>query len=150
MSPRSRKKSRLLHWRVVLDTNVFLSGVLWPASAPGRIIRLWKNGHLQLFLNEDIRKEYLEVLSQFLNQSVLSRWQKWLTHPALISAVHIHLPHYPELRDPSDNPFLATAVFAQARYLISRDKDLLVLKKFHEVEIVKPEEFIEQYRARRS
>lgn len=147
MTTRSRKKDRLLHWRVVVDTNVFLGGVLWPKSVPGKIIRLWKKGDAQLFLNDDIRREYLEVLHRFVDASVLRRWQKWLAHPNKISLVHTHLPYYPELRDPTDNPFLSTAVFAQARYLISRDKDLLVLKKFHEVEIVKPEEFMKRYRA---
>jgi len=48
----------------------------------------------------------------------------------------------------TNNPFLATAVFVEAHYLISRDKDLLVLKKFHEVKIVKPEEFIKLYKHR--
>ncbi len=149
MTTRSRKKERLLHWRVVVDTNVFLGGVVWPKSVPGKIIRLGKNGSLQLFLNEDMRREYLAVLSKFVNQNVLSRWAKWLSNPSMISVVHTHLPHDLELRDPTDNPFLATVVFAEARYLISRDKDLLVLKKFHDVEIVKPEEFMKRYHASR-
>lgn len=49
MTTRSRKKDRLLHWRVVVDTNVFLGGVLWPKSVPGKIIRLWKKGDVQFF-----------------------------------------------------------------------------------------------------
>lgn len=150
MTTRSRKKERLLRWRIVVDTNVFLGGVLWPKSAPGRIIGLWKNGSVQLFLNEAIRREYLAVLGQFVNQNVLARWTKWLAHPGMISVVHTHLPHYSELRDPTDNPFLATSVFAEVHYLISRDKDLLVLKRFQEVEIVKPEEFMKRYRAGRA
>lgn len=106
-----------------------------------------EEGRCAVFLNDDIRREYLEVLHRFVDASALRRWQKWLAHPNKISLVHKHLPYYPELRDPTDNPFLSTAVFTQARYLISRDKDLLVLRKFHEVKIVKPEEFMKRYHA---
>ncbi|NUO81260.1 putative toxin-antitoxin system toxin component, PIN family [candidate division KSB1 bacterium] len=149
MTTRSRKKDRLLYWRVVVDTNVFLGGVLWPKSVSGKILQLWKRNRLQLFLNDDIRFEYLDVLGRFVESNVLRRWQNWLAYPGKAGIVHTHLPHYSELRDPTDNPFLATAVFAQAHYLISRDKDLLVLKKFHGVEIVKPEEFMKRHRANR-
>lgn len=145
MSQRSRKKARMLYRRIVLDTNVLLGGVLSPKKAAGQIIRLWKSGKLQLYVNQDIHDEYFEVLGQFVDNATLRRWKVWLTHPAKVSAVHIYLPRYSKLRDPTDNPFLSAAVFAEAHYLVSRDKDLLVLKEFRGVKIVKPEQFIKLY-----
>jgi putative PIN family toxin of toxin-antitoxin system len=146
MSRRSRKKDRLLSRRVVIDTNTLLSGVLSPRKAAGQIIRLWKAGKLQLYVNQDIIDEYLRILGLFVDDVTLKHWKIWLSHPRNISVVHTYLPKYSELRDPTDNPFLAAAVFAEANYLISRDKDLLVLKKFHELKIVKPEEFMRLYK----
>jgi len=101
---------------------------------------------LQLYVNQDILDEYFRILGLFVDDPTLERWKAWLTHPRNVSWVHTYLPKYSELRDPTDNPFLATAVFVEAQYLISRDKDLLVLKEFHEVKIVKPEEFIKFYK----
>lgn len=54
MKRRSRKKERLLFRRVVIDTNTLLGGVLSPRKAAGQIIRLWKTGKLQLYVNQDI------------------------------------------------------------------------------------------------
>ncbi len=146
MSRRGRKKARLLFRRVVMDTNVPLGGVLSPKYASGQIIRLWKGGKLQLYVNQDILDEYFEILGLFVDEATLKRWKVWLNHLRNVSVVHTYLPQYSELRDPTDNPFLAAAVFAEVHYLISRDKDLLVLKKFHGVKIVRPEEFIRLYR----
>jgi putative PIN family toxin of toxin-antitoxin system len=130
VSQRSRKKDRLLFRRVVIDTNTLLSGVLSPRKAAGKIIQLWKTGKLQLYVNQDILDEYLRILGLFVDDVTLKRWKIWLSHPRNISVVHTYLPKYSELRDPTDNPFLAAAVFAEAHYLISRDKDLLVLRNF--------------------
>lgn len=138
MSRRSRKKTRLL-----------FSGVLSPKKAPGQIIQLWKSGKLQLYVNQDILDEYFEILGLFVDDTTLKRWKVWLTHPRNVSVVHTYLPKYSELRDPTDDPFLAAAVFAEAHYLISRDKDLLVLEEFHDVKIVKPEEFVRLYKQSR-
>jgi hypothetical protein len=130
----------------VIDTNTLLGGVLSPRKAAGQIIRLWKSGQLQLYVNQDILDEYFEILGLFVNDDTLKRWKVWLTRPRNVSVVHTYLPKYSELRDPTDNPFLAAAVFAEVHYLISRDKDLLVLKKLHEVKIVTPEEFMKFYK----
>jgi putative PIN family toxin of toxin-antitoxin system len=146
MNRRSRKKDRLLFRRVVIDTNTLLGGILSPRKAAGKIIQLWKTGKLQLYVNQDILDEYFRILDLFVDDITLNRWKIWLSHPRNVSVVHTYLPKYSELRDPTDNPFLAAAVFAEAHYLVSRDKDLLVLKEFHEVKIVTPEEFIRLYK----
>jgi uncharacterized protein len=45
-------------------------------------------------------------------------------------------------RDPKDNKFLALAVSGKADYLITGDKDLLVLKRVGAIPIVSPAEFL--------
>jgi putative PIN family toxin of toxin-antitoxin system len=46
-------------------------------------------------------------------------------------------------RDPKDDKFLATAVAAKADYLVSEDKDLLVLKEYRGVKIIDAKTFLE-------
>jgi putative PIN family toxin of toxin-antitoxin system len=146
MTRRSRKKNRLLFRRVVIDTNALLGGILSPRKAAGQIVRLWKTGKLQLYINQDIVDEYLRILGLFVDDVTLKSWKVRLDNPRNVSAVHTYLPKYSKLRDTTDNPFLATAVFAEVHYLISRDKDLLTLKEFHNVKIVTPEEFMRLYK----
>ena len=45
-------------------------------------------------------------------------------------------------RDPKDDPVLATALAALARYLVAGDRDLLVLERPFGIEIVSPAEFL--------
>jgi len=46
------------------------------------------------------------------------------------------------VRDPNDDMILACAVEARAQHIISRDKDLLSLERFHDIEIVSPEDYM--------
>ena len=47
-------------------------------------------------------------------------------------------------RDPKDNKLLELAVGGNADYLVTGDKDLLVLNPFRGVEIITPREFLEK------
>ena len=44
-------------------------------------------------------------------------------------------------RDPNDDYVIATAIAAGAVYLVTRDKDLLTLKAYQDVQMIRPEEF---------
>jgi predicted nucleic acid-binding protein len=48
--------------RVVLDTNVLVSGLAYPASIPGRIIAVWRQGALDVVLSHYILVELTSVL----------------------------------------------------------------------------------------
>jgi predicted nucleic acid-binding protein len=49
-------------------------------------------------------------------------------------------------RDPDENPFVATAAAVQASFLVTQDRDLLVLEKPFGVSIVTPVELLKQLR----
>jgi len=53
------------------------------------------------------------------------------------------------LRDPNDDVILASAIAAQADYLVSRDKDLLSRRAYDDISIISPEEFLNVLRAER-
>jgi uncharacterized protein len=115
---------------VVLDTNVLLSGLAYPASVPGSIVAAWRGGSLRVSLSHYILDELRRVLPKLRARHGLSddgiadlvdclAFQADLAEPAA---------HWNEqLTDPFDQAILGTLVAAQADYLITGDKALLAL-----------------------
>lgn len=120
--------------RVVLDTNVLLSGIAYPASVPGRILTAWRHGSVDVLLSAYILEELRRVLPRLAHRHGLTATEiDDLVDALSIQAEIIEpLPDVePELRDPADQPVLATLLSALetvgANYLITGDKDLLAL-----------------------
>jgi len=120
--------------RVVLDTNVLLSGIAYPASIPGKIMAAWRFGSVDVVLSEFILDELRRVLPRLANRHALSVAEiEDLVDILSIQAEIVEpLPsHEPELRDENDQPVLGTLLAAQRAqgvdYLVTGDKDLLVM-----------------------
>ena len=47
--------------RVVLDINVFISGII-SSGAPSKVIEAWKDGKFELLVSESIIKEIIQVI----------------------------------------------------------------------------------------
>ncbi len=122
--------------RVVLDTNVLVSGLLGGASVP--VLRAWRAGKLIIVLSPAIYAEYEEVLQR--PKFKLPRWlvQEMLAFIREQSEWVEPLQLYQAARDPADNKFLEAAVCGQVDLLISADQDLLTLKVFAGIPIVAP------------
>lgn len=128
---------------IVIDTNVIISAALSPKPGAARdVVHLWKRGFVQLVLSDAIIQKYLLVLARFdLSEAQMRHWARWFVHPSKI----IHLVEVRNVRasrDPKDDPFLGTPLTAGADWIISRDDDLLVLKKFEGIPIVTPADFV--------
>jgi putative PIN family toxin of toxin-antitoxin system len=115
--------------RVVLDTNVLVSGVAYPMSVPGRIVGLWHHGALDVVLSRYILDETARVLPRLPRVQMSSDEIQDLIDSFMFLAdiVEPDGAEEPDLRDPADQKVLATFVAAKADYLITGDKDLLVL-----------------------
>lgn len=120
--------------RVVLDTNVLLSGIAYPASVPGKIMAAWRHGSLDVLLSPYILDELRRVLPRLAHRHGLSMEEiDDLVDVLSIQADVIEpLPGVePDLRDVDDQPVLGTLLAAcetsGADYLITGDKDLLAL-----------------------
>lgn len=120
--------------RVVLDTNVLLSGIAYPASVPGKIVNAWKHGALEVVLSAFVLEELRRVLPRLTQRHGLSATeiddlidilsiQAEVIHPALV--------HEAALTDLNDQPVLGTLIAAlqqsHADALITGDKALLTL-----------------------
>lgn len=115
--------------KVVLDTNVLVSGIFFEASPAAQILNFWLEGKFQVFATPAILEEYRQVLERFslLKAPVLEHdWASMLS-----KACHV-LPDETSprriSRDPADDKFIFCALHAGAEYLVSGDKDLKVLE----------------------
>jgi putative PIN family toxin of toxin-antitoxin system len=120
--------------RVVLDTNVLLSGIAYPGSVPGKILAAWRHGSVDVLLSAFILDELRRVLPRLASRHGLSATEidDLVDILAIQAAVIEPEPTSdPELRDANDLPILgtllATLAAGSADYLITGDKDLLAL-----------------------
>lgn len=126
--------------RVVVDTNVFVSGLLFGGN-PGKILEAIKEKKLELVISPEIEVEILEKLEKFgLAERQIKDWKQLLENTAIPI-----IPKRPvqASRDTKDNKFLAAAGEANAEFLVSGDKDLLVLGAFEKTAIVTPKQMLE-------
>jgi putative PIN family toxin of toxin-antitoxin system len=115
--------------RVVLDTNVLVSGLAYPGSVPGRIVGIWRQGGLDVALSRYILDEMVRVLPR-LSRIHLSSSEIRDLADSLIFLADIVEPDAEQdssLRDPAGQQVLATLRASKADYLITGDKDLLAL-----------------------
>ncbi len=134
---------------VVLDNNVFISGIFWK-GATHRIIELAEKGKIEIFTTLEILEELSNVLRRekfnFLfkeGKTNIEEVFKKVLELVKVCVVRKKVKVIKE--DPSDDKFLACALASQASFIISGDKHLLSLKKFQDIFIVSPNEFLRNF-----
>jgi len=132
--------------RVVLDTNVLLSGIAYPASVPGKLIGAWKHGALEVVLSVFIVDELRRVLPKLAHRHGLSAAEIDDLVDSLSIQAEVIEPtpvHDPALTDFNDQPVQGTLAAAlqqsRADALITGDKALLALRDRYP--ILTPAEF---------
>lgn len=133
--------------RIVLDTNVLVSGLMNPRGTPGRILEAWRNAQFEVLMSRDQLTELARVLSypkirQRLqwNQATTNRFLKQIylrTESLDLEGVEAVVP-----RDPADGPILGSLIVAKADFLVTGDDDLLSLREGYP--IVTPTEFAQR------
>lgn len=139
--------------KAVFDTNIFLRALINPHSRCGRLLDEFTADY-ELILSPAIIYEILEVLHRpKLRAKFPQISQLQIVHLiALFEQAHVVEPsETPSAsRDPKDDKFLACAVYAAVDWLVSEDKDLLVLNPYQDIQICQPAEFISLLEIRRS
>lgn len=129
--------------RIVIDTNVFISGLISTTSPPGLAI-----DHAAAFgrlvatrdtLEELIATVWRSKLDPFLSrakrQSALDRLVPLMEIVAVVRIVRA-------CRDPRDDMFLEAALNGRADVVVTGDKDLLALHPFAGIRIVTPSDYL--------
>ena len=133
--------------RVVIDTNVLVSGLAYPESIPGRILSAWQRGAIAVVLSRYILDEMVRVLPRLKRVQLSAAEIRDLADTFMFTAEIVEPDGRLEkaLRDRADAPILQTLKVSRADYLITGDKDLLVLSE--RFPIVSPAEFWQQHGA---
>jgi len=126
--------------RVVIDTNVLVSGIVFKGN-PRQVLQTVISRRIQAVSSRPLLAELAEVLGKKLKFS--SPKIKQITD-RLAELLEIVQPRksIQVCRDPDDNRVLEAAFAGDCDYLITGDKDLLVLKKYRSIRILTPSEFI--------
>ena len=129
--------------KVVIDTNVFISGVLVEVGNPSLVIKAWKRARkYQLFITEEIIQESLKVMHRLnVDTGIITDWDKAIRENAISVVPTRKIEAIKE--DPSDNKFLECAIEAQADYIISGDKHLKKLVEFEGIKIIDARKFLD-------
>jgi putative PIN family toxin of toxin-antitoxin system len=131
--------------RVVLDTNVLVSGLAYPEGVSGRIVNAWQQRSLDVVLSKYILDEMVRVLPRLSRNRRSSAEIRDLADSFLFMAEIVEPSEEVDetLRDKKDGPVLGTLLAAKADYLITGDKDLLALAEKYP--IVTPAVFWERH-----
>lgn len=134
--------------KAILDTNVIMSGIFWSGHARN-ILVLLDEKRFENICSKDIAQEYIdtaEKLKKKLNRN---------DHGTIDELIEIILMNSlffdavkgagPECRDPKDQMFLDLAVTTNSKYIVSGDKDLLVLTEYPGGAIIKPKPFLDLF-----
>ena len=135
--------------RVVVDMNVLISATIKPGSRLGKILAHIRKGDFQLLYFPQFLREYAEVCSR------PHLWDKYnLDTDEILATIQVMTNHGKSIdittqvdacRDPDDNIILALAVDGKADTIVSGDKDLLDLRTFRGIPIIKPAEFLAMF-----
>lgn len=129
--------------KVVIDTNVFISGVLIEGGNPSIVIKAWKRTKkYQLFITEEIIQEILRVMRRLkIKADIIANWDEVIRKNAISVEPVRKIEVIKE--DPSDNKFLECAIESYADYIVTGDKHLKSLNEFEGIKIVNAREFLD-------
>lgn len=135
--------------KLVIDTNTLISGSLWQGPS-ARLLEAVAEGKATLLLSPELLAEFADVSSRpKFAERIATRGttaadlaRKLAEEVTIVSPVPLPLP--PELRDPKDLPVLACAVAARADAIVSGDDDLVSLRSFQGIPIIKAREALQK------
>jgi len=131
--------------RVVLDTNVVVSGLVF-GGVPGTILTAWTGGAFTLVVSPPVLDEYRRVGRELAKgRAPLDAALDALLALVAVHATMIDAPPLPARvsADPDDDMFLSAAVAGAAGYIVSGDTHLLAVTGWHGITVLKPRAFVE-------
>jgi putative PIN family toxin of toxin-antitoxin system len=131
--------------RVVLDTNVLMSGVFF-GGRPYRVLESWRAGKVEIAVSEGILEEYRSVgdrLSREFPGVEVGPFLELLSINAKVYSV----PDLPSrvCQDPDDDKFLACALASGAKVIISGDQALQKVSGYAGIRVLSPRRFAEEF-----
>ncbi len=128
--------------RVVLDTNTRFSALLFRGT-PGLLVAFLQTGGFLEVVSQTLLDEYQDVLERKSEKSPKAIAAEIASVAARALLVQ-NLENVSASRDPDDDHILECALAGQADYVITGDRDLLVLGSFRGIPILTIRQFLDQ------
>jgi putative PIN family toxin of toxin-antitoxin system len=131
--------------KVVIDTNIIVSGLITPFGHSAEILRLLAAGKILICLDARILVEYFEVLKRpkfNFNKDDISILLKEIE---LTGEFSTSIPIKKSLPDPNDNMFLEVALPGNAECIITGNSNHFPAKLCSDVKIFSPAKFINYF-----
>jgi len=130
--------------KLVVDTNVLISAALSSQGAPAQLMRRVLGQHILVFSQATFDELHTRIYRPKFDRYITLEQRQRLLHDFNACAHWVDLAPYPVYcRDPDDDKFIATALQAQADWLVSGDRDLLEAKPLAGLRIVTPMQALE-------
>lgn len=133
--------------RAVIDTNVFVSGIISPKGAPRKILDQAKKDIFKVVSSISINHEILNVLHRDyiytkynLTEQIIDDISTFLYEGTILTEDKYAVSKIK--KDPEDNKFIACALEGEADYIVSGDEHLLDLKHYKSIQIVDARGFL--------
>ncbi|MBI2630229.1 putative toxin-antitoxin system toxin component, PIN family [Candidatus Pacearchaeota archaeon] len=129
--------------RVVLDTNVFISGIFWERNFCSQIIDKWRKGAFQLVNSIKLIEELVKTFRSFkisMPEDMIEEWKNSIIENSIMVDPIMAIKAVKD--DPEDDKFIEAAVYGEADFIVSQDKHLLNLREYNKIKILKPEEAV--------
>ena len=128
---------------IVIDTNVWISGLVF-GGKPKQVIELFIDGQVMLVISEELLTE--------LRRKIHQRFPAFAAQLPMLEALIRERAQIVQLgsfftsisRDRDDDKFIETAIIGQADFIVSGDKDLLDLKRYGTIVILRPAELLDR------
>lgn len=131
--------------KIVLDTNVFISGIFF-SGPPAQILRAWKDGKIQIVLSKEILNEYQrvgeELSKKFPSVDIEPIIELLTMYGEVVETQGISVT---VCEDPDDNMFIECAIASGSKIIVSGDKHLLKISGYQDIESVKPRDFVDRF-----
>lgn len=130
--------------KIVIDTNVVISAIFFGGN-PRKVVEAVLDEKLTACANQEIIDEYLEIIEEMIKRKQGNLDNNSFTK--FISRLEIkeQVSHDIVSRDPEDDKFINCALDTKSLFIVSGDNDLLVLKKYKDIEIITAQEFCKKY-----
>lgn len=131
--------------RVMIDTNVIISGVLFPNSRPAEFLEnVFKNDTVVLcsYIIDELHRIFKMKFKEKFND--LEKFLSKFSYELVYTLLDIKSEEYPDIRDKDDLPILVSAINSDVDIIVTGDKAFFDLN-IEKPEILSPGEYLQKY-----
>lgn len=131
--------------RVVFDTNVLISALIWSRGIPAKVVTLARQGRVRSVTSPILLQEFRRVLQEkmgFQNDVAESAVEMIIEYSDVVVPTHTIRAVQ---RDPADDRVLECAVEGKADALVTGDQHLLELGEFRDIPILTPRDALSRF-----